>query len=301
MRLCLLSRRSSNTKSSRRYPSSSGSCRDFLTRADVDTIYVCTDSGREGEYIYRLVEQQAGVKGKNTPPRMDRLPDRRRDPARDPRSKRLKRIRQPGSFRLLKSERRLPDGNQLLPPPDIKIRQQHLQLPEYEIFRRIRRPCYDLRPRHGRAQRTGDPGIRRDPVLQSPKHHRRERTTFEGEWRAVKGSKWFESFDLYKENGFKRKGKGRRTDPLSKQQRVRRQPAPDLPDRVHRKERKKRRTRRYYSTWPRSRMNVPSGSRSARMRPSGSSRNYMKKSSSPTQEQMPVSCRQQWQKRSTRT
>ncbi len=36
----------------------------LLTREDVDTIYVCTDSGREGEYIYRLVEQMAGVKGK---------------------------------------------------------------------------------------------------------------------------------------------------------------------------------------------------------------------------------------------
>ncbi len=36
----------------------------LLNRADVDTIYVCTDSGREGEYIYRLVEQQAGVTGK---------------------------------------------------------------------------------------------------------------------------------------------------------------------------------------------------------------------------------------------
>lgn len=36
----------------------------LLNRADVDTIYVCTDSGREGEYIYRLVEQMAGVKGK---------------------------------------------------------------------------------------------------------------------------------------------------------------------------------------------------------------------------------------------
>ena len=37
----------------------------LLTRPDVDTIYVCTDSGREGEYIYRLVEQMAGVKGKS--------------------------------------------------------------------------------------------------------------------------------------------------------------------------------------------------------------------------------------------
>ena len=36
----------------------------LLNREDVDTIYVCTDSGREGEYIYRLVEMQADVKGK---------------------------------------------------------------------------------------------------------------------------------------------------------------------------------------------------------------------------------------------
>ena len=36
----------------------------LLNRTDVSTIYVCTDSGREGEYIYRLVEQQAGVTGK---------------------------------------------------------------------------------------------------------------------------------------------------------------------------------------------------------------------------------------------
>ena len=33
----------------------------LLTREDVDTIYICTDSGREGEYIYRLVDQMAGV------------------------------------------------------------------------------------------------------------------------------------------------------------------------------------------------------------------------------------------------
>lgn len=36
----------------------------LLNREDVETIYVCTDSGREGEYIYRLVEQQAHVHGK---------------------------------------------------------------------------------------------------------------------------------------------------------------------------------------------------------------------------------------------
>ena len=36
----------------------------LLNREDVETIYVCTDSGREGEYIYRLVERQANVHGK---------------------------------------------------------------------------------------------------------------------------------------------------------------------------------------------------------------------------------------------
>ena len=38
--------------------------KNLLLREDIDTIYVSTDSGREGEYIYRLVEQETGVKGK---------------------------------------------------------------------------------------------------------------------------------------------------------------------------------------------------------------------------------------------
>lgn len=38
--------------------------KELLLREDIDTIYVSTDSGREGEYIYRLVEQETGVKGK---------------------------------------------------------------------------------------------------------------------------------------------------------------------------------------------------------------------------------------------
>ncbi|MDR0949552.1 MAG: type IA DNA topoisomerase [Lachnospiraceae bacterium] len=37
---------------------------NLLNRPDVDVIYVCTDSGREGEYIYRLVEQMSGAQGK---------------------------------------------------------------------------------------------------------------------------------------------------------------------------------------------------------------------------------------------
>jgi DNA topoisomerase-3 len=41
----------------------------LLNREDVGRIYVCTDSGREGEYIYRLVDDMAGH------PDKDRLPD----------------------------------------------------------------------------------------------------------------------------------------------------------------------------------------------------------------------------------
>ena len=38
--------------------------KSLVEREDVETIYVSTDSGREGEYIYRLVDQMIGVKGK---------------------------------------------------------------------------------------------------------------------------------------------------------------------------------------------------------------------------------------------
>lgn len=38
--------------------------KNLLTREDIDTIYVCTDSGREGEYIYRLVDDMIGVHNK---------------------------------------------------------------------------------------------------------------------------------------------------------------------------------------------------------------------------------------------
>ncbi len=42
-----------------------GIVKRILTDKDVDTIYICTDSGRVGEYIYRLVAQHAGVSDKH--------------------------------------------------------------------------------------------------------------------------------------------------------------------------------------------------------------------------------------------
>ena len=64
----------------------------LLNREDVDTIYVCTDSGREGEYIYRLVEQKAQVSGKKMTSRVDRLTDRRGNLKRHTGSKRSVRV-----------------------------------------------------------------------------------------------------------------------------------------------------------------------------------------------------------------
>ena len=59
----------------------------------MDTIYVCTDSGREGEYIYRLVRQEAHVTGKSRKRSMDRLTDRGRDYKRNKERKGYIRIR----------------------------------------------------------------------------------------------------------------------------------------------------------------------------------------------------------------
>ncbi len=39
--------------------------KNLLSREDVDSVYVATDSGREGEYIFRLVENQIGIKKQN--------------------------------------------------------------------------------------------------------------------------------------------------------------------------------------------------------------------------------------------
>ena len=39
--------------------------KELLLRQDIDTIYVCTDSGREGEYIYRLIDEMVRSARKN--------------------------------------------------------------------------------------------------------------------------------------------------------------------------------------------------------------------------------------------
>ena len=68
-----------------------------LNREDVETIYVCTDSGREGEYIYRLDRRihlssrraDGRYQRQETEACLDRLADRRRNIKRNKNGKRF--------------------------------------------------------------------------------------------------------------------------------------------------------------------------------------------------------------------
>ena len=179
----------------------------LLNRKDVERIYVCTDSGREGEYIYRLVEQQANVKGK----------ERRRvwidsqteeEILRGIReAKELKEYDNLSASAYLRAKEDYLMGinfSRLLTLKYGSSIANYLKLDrsvisvgrvmtcvlgmvvrrEREIREFVETPFYRV------VSKNGEPG-----------------ETFEGEWRAVKGSRWFESFDLYKENGFKERKK----------------------------------------------------------------------------------------------
>lgn len=117
---------------------------------------------------------------------------------------------------------------------------------------------------------------------------------FEGEWRAVEGSRYFQSPYLYKENGFKEKKHAEELIGMLQAQ----QP---LSCRVEKVERKKKiKIRRFYSIWRSFRMYVPNFLRSARMRHFGSRRNCMKRNLLPIHEPMREYYRAQWQKKSTK-
>ena len=45
--------------------------KNLMKRTDITTIYVCTDSGREGEYNYRLVDEMGSGSGKNEKKSLD--------------------------------------------------------------------------------------------------------------------------------------------------------------------------------------------------------------------------------------
>lgn len=179
----------------------------ILNREDVDTIYVCTDSGREGEYIYRLVEQEAHVEGK-----------KRRRVWIDSQTEEeiLRGIREAkdlseydnlGASAYLRAKEDYLMGinfSRLLTLKYGNSISNFLQT-KYSVVSvgRVMTCVLGMVVRREREIRdfVKTPFYRVLSTIDAQGH------MFEGEWRAVKGSRYFESYDLYKENGFKERKK----------------------------------------------------------------------------------------------
>ena len=180
---------------------------DILNREDVERIYVCTDSGREGEYIYRLVEQQAHVTGK----------ERRRVWIDSQTEEEI--------LRGIREAKDLSEYDNLSASAYLRAKEDYLMGIN---FSRLLTLKYGNSISNFLHTKYAVISVGRVMTCVLGMVVRREREirefvktpfyrvlagidaggkTFEGEWRAVKGSRWFESFDLYKENGFKERKK----------------------------------------------------------------------------------------------
>ncbi len=179
----------------------------ILNREDVDTIYVCTDSGREGEYIYRLVEQEAHVEGKK----------RRRVWIDSQTEEEI--------LRGIREAKDLSEYDNLSASAYLRAKEDYLMginfsrlltlkygnsisnflHTQYSVVSvgRVMTCVLGMVVRREREIRDfiKTPFYRVLSTIDAQGH------TFEGEWRAVKGSRYFESYDLYKENGFKERKK----------------------------------------------------------------------------------------------
>ena len=176
----------------------------LLNRPDVTRIYVCTDSGREGEYIYRLVEQMAGVHDK----------ERRRVWIDSQTEEEI--------LRGIREARDLSEYDNLSNSAYLRAKEDYLMGINFSRL---------LTMQYGRAissfQNTKYTVISVGRVMTCVLGMvvRREREirnfvktpfyrvllvqslsgkNFEGEWRAVEGSAYYQSPLLYKENGFKK-------------------------------------------------------------------------------------------------
>ena len=177
----------------------------ILTRKDVDRIYVCTDSGREGEFIYRLGEQMAGVKGK----------ERRRGWIDSQTEEEI--------LRGIREAKDLSEYDNLSASAYLRAKEDYLMGIN---FSRLLTLKYGNSISNYLGNKYTVVSVGRVMTCVLGMVVRREREirefvktpfyrviesvnvdghTFTGEWRAVKGSAYFESPKLYKENGFKEK------------------------------------------------------------------------------------------------
>ena len=177
----------------------------LLHRDDIDTIYVCTDSGREGEYIYRLVEQMAGVTGKN----------RKRVWIDSQTEEEIKRG--------VAEAKDLSEYDCLSDAAYLRAKEDYLMGINFSRVLTLKYGTYIANFLNDRKKSVIAVGrvmtcvlgmiVRREReirdfvktpfyrVLANVKLN--EGAFFDAEWRAVEGSKYFETPLLYKENGFK--------------------------------------------------------------------------------------------------
>ena len=177
----------------------------LLNREDVDTIYVCTDSGREGEYIYRLVAQMAGVHGKKE-----------------------KRVwidsqTEEEIMRGIREAKDLSAYDNLSASAYLRVKEDYLMginfsrvltlrygnsvsnylNTKYQAISvgRVMTCVLGMVVRREREIRA----FVKTPFYRVLSCIALEGENFEGEWRAVEGSRYFQTPYLYKENGFKEK------------------------------------------------------------------------------------------------
>ena len=179
--------------------------KELLNRADIETIYVCTDSGREGEYIYRLVAQMAGVK-----------------------NKKQKRVwidsqTEEEILRGIREAKDLSVYNNLASSAYLRAKEDYLMGINFSRVLTLRYGN-SVSSYLGTKYQAISVGrvmtcvlgmvVRREREIRSfvktPFYRvlggiTLEGKQFEGEWKAVEGSRYFQSPLLYKENGFKKK------------------------------------------------------------------------------------------------
>ena len=176
----------------------------LLNREDIDTIYVCTDSGREGEYIYRLVDQQANV-------------------SKDKKKKRVWIDSQTKEevIRGVKEAKNLSEYDNLAAAAYLRAKEDYLMGINFSrvltlkygwtlgnylnqkrslvvAVGRVMTCVLGMIVKREREIRTFVP----TPFYRILGHFDCQGFEVEAEWKAVKGSKYFESKKLYKDNGF---------------------------------------------------------------------------------------------------
>ena len=175
----------------------------LLNRTDVETIYVCTDSGREGEYIYRLVEQMAKVQGKR---RLRVWIDSQTEEE---------------ILRGIREAKDLSFYDHLADSAYLRAKEDYLMGINFSRLLSLKY-SNSISSYLGSKYQAVSVGRVMTCVLGMVVRREREIRAFvktpfyrilgqfgernlEGEWRAVEGSRYFQNPALYKENGFRKK------------------------------------------------------------------------------------------------